>query len=110
VAANHIVVEFLVDGRTVHSAVDTVMDKRLYQGHTTEMKNEIQLKDFSVDVPAGLRHAKLIVRNADLETFREDFDPEPLNLVLPFGNLLRLDVGITKGKLRMGKAKLYRVQ
>jgi hypothetical protein len=117
VAANHIVVEFIVDGRVVHASADTTMDKRIYQGHTTVMKNEIKLADFGVDVPAGFCHAKLIVRNADPDTFAGDFDPEPLNLVLPFNNLdvrpnevLRLDVAISKGKLKMGKAKLVPVQ
>jgi hypothetical protein len=117
VAANRIVVEFLVDGQVVHAAVDSTTDKRIYKGHITELKNEIELRDFSVRVPVGLRHAKLIVRNADPDTFRDDFNPEPLNLVLAFENLdirageiARLDVGISRGKFRTGRPRLYRAE
>jgi hypothetical protein len=117
VAANQIVLEFLVDGRVAHAAVDSTIDKRIYQGHTTVLKNETELADFAVEVPAGLRHAKLVVRNADPDTFRGDFEPEPLNLVLSFENLdvrageiIRLDVGIGKGKLKMGRPRLYRAE
>lgn len=117
VASNHIVVEMWVDGKLLHTAADTTMDKRIYQGHITVLKNEIRLEDFGVDVPAGFCHAQLVVRNADTETFADDFDPDPLNLVLAFDNLdirpnevLRLDVGIEKGKLKMGRARLVRIQ
>jgi len=117
VAANHIVVEFLVDGLVVYTVSDTTMDKRIYKGHTTVLKNNVNMSDFRVEVPSGMHHAKLIVRNADPNTFADDFDPEPLNLVLGLENLdvrngevVRLDVGITKGKLKMGRPRLYRVE
>jgi hypothetical protein len=116
VASNHIVVELLLDGRAVYTAVDTTMDKDIRQGHTTVMKNQIELADFGVDVPSGLHHAKLVVRNADVVTFRKDFDPEPLDLVLTFdnveirpGEIFRADVRISKGKLKMGRPRLVKL-
>jgi hypothetical protein len=117
IAANHIIVELLVDGHTVYSVADTTMDKQINQGHTTVMKNSIELTDFGVDVPSGLHHAKLVVRNAETTKFRADFDPQPLELVLAYDNLdirpgeiYRMDVGISKGKLKMGQARLVRQQ
>jgi hypothetical protein len=117
VAANHIVVELLVDGKLLHTAVDSTMDKEIEKGHITQVKNDVELKDFSVEVPAGMCHATLIVRNADPDRFRDDFDPDPINLVLAINNLdvrageiMRVDVGINRGKLKMGKPKLYLVE
>jgi hypothetical protein len=117
VRSNDILVELLVDGRTAYSYADTTMDKTYYKGHTTEIKNQIELKDFGVDVTSGLHHAKLVVRNRDTSTYRGDFDPEPIDMVVPFDNLdirpgevYRLDVGITKGKLKMGQARLVPIK
>jgi hypothetical protein len=93
------------------------MDKTINKGHTTELKNNIELTDFGVDVPSGLHHAKLVVRNRDVVTYRKDFVPEPLDMVVPFDNLeirpgevYRLDVGISKGKLKMGSARLVPIK
>lgn len=117
VRSNHILVELLVDGRVAYSHADTTMDKTINKGHTTELKNEIELTDFGVDVPSGLHHAKLIVHNRDVVTYRKDFVPEPLDMVVPFDNLeirpgevYRLDVGISKGKLKMGSARLVPIK
>lgn len=117
VRSNHILVELLVDGRTVYSYADTTMDKTINKGHTTELKNNIELADFGVDVASGLHHAKLVVRNRDVITYRKDFDSEPLDMVVPFDNLeirpgevYRLDVGISKGKLKMGSARLVPIK
>ena len=117
VASNHIVVELLLDGHVVYTVADTTMDKQINQGHTTVMKNSILLTDFGVDVPSGMHHAKLVIRNADGTTFRKDFDPEPLEMVVAFDNLeirpgeiYRMDVGISKGKLKMGQPRLVRLQ
>jgi hypothetical protein len=117
VRANYIVVEFLVDGVVAYSSVDTTMDKRIYHGHETELKNSIKLPDFTVSVPAGMRQCKLIVRNRGTDEYLEDFDPEPLNMVLAFNNLVvregeisRLDVGLARGKLKMGKPRFYRIE
>jgi hypothetical protein len=117
VRSNQILVELLVDGRTVYSVADTTMDKTLNKGHTTELKNDIELADFGVDVTSGLHHAKLVVRNRDVITYRKDFVPEPLDMVIPFDNLeirpgevYRLDLAISKGKLKMGSARLVPIK
>jgi hypothetical protein len=117
VKANHIVVEFLVDGVVAFTSVDTTMDKRIYKGHETQLKNEIELPDFTIAVPAGMRQCKLIVRNRGADEYREDFDAEPLHMVLAFNNLVvsdgeisRLDVGLARGKLKMGKPRFYRIE
>jgi len=117
VRSNHILVELLVDGRIAYSYADTTMDKTINKGHTTELKNEVELTDFGVDVPSGLHHAKLVVHNRDVVTYRKDFVPEPIDMVVPFDNLeirpgevYRLDVGISKGKLKMGSARLVPIK
>jgi len=117
VRSNHIVLELLVDGHPAYTFVDSTMDKQINSGHTTIMKNSIELPDFGVDVPAGMHQAKIVVRNADGITFRKDFDPAPLDLVVAFDNLeirpgeiYRMDVGISKGKLKMGQPRLVRLQ
>jgi hypothetical protein len=117
VRSNHILVELLVDGRIAYSYADTIMEKTINKGHTTELKNEVELKDFGVDVPSGLHHAKLVVRNRDVVTYRKDFVPEPIDMVVPFDNLeirpgevYRLDVGLSKGKLKMGSARLVPIK
>lgn len=106
--ANHIVTELFVDGRVAYSAADTTTDKRIYHGHTTVMKNDVELADFGVDVPSGMHHARLVVRSAGVATHREFFDPEPLDKVLALDNLelapgeiYRVHVEISKGKLRI---------
>jgi hypothetical protein len=84
------------------------MDKRIYQGHTTVMKNNVELTDFGVDVPAGLHHARLVVRNTGDVTHRKFFVPEPLdkvlaidNLELTAGEIYRVHVRISKGDLKL---------
>jgi hypothetical protein len=117
VSSNHILVELLVDGQVVHTDADTTMDKTINKGHKTVLKNDIELADFGVDVDSGLHHAKIVVRNRDTITYRGDFDPEPLDMVVPFDNIdirpgevYRLDVGITKGKLKMGQSRLVPIK
>lgn len=117
VRANHILVELVVDGRVAYSMADTTMDKTINKGHTTELKNDIELADFGVAVTSGLHHAKVVVRNRDVTTYREDFVGEPLDMVVPFDNLeirpgevYRLDVGISRGKLKMGQARLVPIK
>jgi len=117
VRSNHIVVELLVDGVSAYSYTDTTMDKTIHKGHTTILKNDIDLKDFGVDVPSGLHNAKLVVYNRDTTTYRADFDPEPIDMVVPFDNIeirpgevYRLDLAITKGKLKMGQSRLVPIK
>ena len=117
VKSNHIIVELLVDGRVAYTTADTTMDKTINKGHRTEIKNDIELADFGVDVASGLHQAKIVVRNRDTITYRKDFEPEPIDMVVPFDNIeirpgevYRLDLGITKGKLKMGQARLVPIK
>ncbi len=117
VRSNHIVLELLVDGRTVHTVADTTTDKKIYKGHITQLKNDALLEDFTVEVPAGIHQCEVIVRSRDPDTFREHFDPEPLYAVLVLdgfevraGATARIDVGIERGKFKLGRVKFYRVE
>jgi hypothetical protein len=116
VRSNAIVVEFFVDGRLAYTAADTTTDKTIYNGHERVLKNDVKLEDFTVEVPSGVRQCSLVIRNADPDTFRKAFDPEPLKLVLAFDELAirpgattRIDVGIDRGTMRLANPKLYRV-
>jgi hypothetical protein len=115
--SNHIVLELLLDARVVYSVVDSTTDKTIYKGEITQLKNNTVLEDFSVEVPAGVYQLEVIVRNLDEQTFREDFDPEPLHAAIVIDNFevrtdrgARVELGIDKGALKMGKGKFYRVQ
>jgi hypothetical protein len=112
--SNDIVVEFVVDGAVVYSKADTTMDKTIYMGQEKQIKNDAELADFEVKVPGGKHLCKLVVRNRDPDTFHDSFDPAPLNLVLDFdtfsvdsGDIVRLDIRMDKGLLRMSSPKLY---
>lgn len=115
--SNHIVVEFLVDGKALYTVVDTTMDKRIYKGQIQQLKNDIELQDFSVNAPAGPHQCELVVHNLDEDTYRADFDPEPLHVALvvddfniPSGGSVRIDVGIDRGTIRLGRPKFYRIK
>jgi len=116
-AGNHLVLELLVDGRIVSSVTDTTMDKTIYQGHTTQLKNEITIKDFGVPVPAGIHQFELRLRNRGADQFEDAFDPEPItmsllldNVEIRAGQTTRATVGIARGKMRMGQPKFYKVE
>ncbi|HEU4365154.1 MAG TPA: hypothetical protein VFT13_06770 [Candidatus Krumholzibacteria bacterium] len=117
VRSNHIVVQLIVNGEAVYTAVDSTMDKTIYKGHITQLRNDASLEDFRVEVPAGTHQCEVVIRNLDDETFRDDFDPEPLHAVLALDQFEvragvggRIEVGIDKGTMKLGKAKLYRVE
>ncbi len=117
VLSNHIVVEFLVDGKALYTAEDSTMDKTIYKGHIQQLKNDIKLQDFTVEAPSGMHQVELVVRNRDSDTFRYDFDPEPLNVVLVLddfdvraGGAVRIDVGINRGTISLGRPKFYRLE
>ena len=72
---------------------------------------------FAVDVPAGFHHATLIVRNVGGEDYQDAFDGGPVDMKLDLDNVqvtagrtLRVKVEVTRGKIRMGKARLKRVE
>jgi hypothetical protein len=113
--SNHILVEFVVDGQIAYSAVDSTMDKTIYKGVEKEIKNDAEFADFEVSVPAGRHRCSLVVRNRDVDTFRESFDPAPISTVLDFdeitidaGGIVRLDIKMDKGFLKTSSPKLYR--
>lgn len=117
VRSNHIVVQLVVNGNAVYTVVDSTMDKTIYKGHTTQIKNDALLTDFKVEVPAGIHQCEVVIRNFDEVTFRDDFDPEPLHAALVLdefevraGGGARIEVGLDKGTLKLGKTKLYRVE
>lgn len=114
VKSNEILVEFVVDGAVVYSKVDSTIDKTIYLGQEKQLKNDAELADFEVKVASGKHLCKLVVRNRDPDTFHDSFDPEPINLVLDFdaftvdpGEMVRLDIRMDKGLLRMSSPKLY---
>ncbi len=117
VRSNYIVTEFFVDGKLLYSAIDSTMDKTIYKGQIKELKNDAELEDFTVEAPAGTHQCELVVRNQDPDTFRDDFEPQPLSTALVLdsfeiraGGAVRIDVGIDKGAVRLGRPKLYRVE
>jgi len=114
VRSNHILVEFVVDGAVVYTVADTTMDKTVYRGEEKDLRNDAKLADFTVPVPAGRHVCTLLVRNRDVDTFGSSFDPEPLSTVLEFGEVnvenggvVRLDIKMDKGLLRMSSPRLY---
>ena len=101
----------------IASAEDSTMDKTIYKGHIQQLKNDIKLQDFTVEAPGGMHQVELVVRNRDSDTFRPDFDPEPLNVVLVLddfdiraGGAVRIDVGINRGTINLGRPKFYRLE
>jgi hypothetical protein len=115
VASNAIMVEFIVDGAVKYTAIDTTTDKTVYLGHDKQLKNDAELADFDVEVPAGARRCSIVVRNQDPDTFRDSFDPAPINAVLDLGEVyvrpggvVRVDIQIDRGLLRTSSPKLQR--
>jgi hypothetical protein len=113
--SNDIIVELVVDGLVAYSAVDSTTDKTIYKGHEKQLKNNAELADFNVQVPAGPHRCSVVVRNRDPDTFRDDFEPSPLSAVLDLGEInvtpggfARVDVRIDKGLLRLSSPRLYR--
>jgi hypothetical protein len=113
--ANWIEQTLIVDGVVVYSRVDSTMDKTIYQGPVRVLKNTIKLADFSVQVPAGMHHAVLVVRNVGIDDYEEAFDGDPLDVTLPLENIQvgadrvgKVRVGIERGRFRTGKPTFYR--
>jgi len=114
--ANWIEMRLLVDDQVVYTQRDTTMDKVIYNGPERLYRNDIELEDFEVDVPAGPHHARIVVTNLGADDYAGSFDSEPLDLFLNLDNMMvpanrnvRVKVGITRGKLRLGKPKLVRL-
>jgi len=116
VRANWIEMRLVVDDQVVYTQRDTTMDKVIYNGPERLYKNDIELEDFEVEVPAGAHHARIVVTNLGAEDYAAAFDTEPLDLVLNLDNMevpadrhIRIRVGIKRGKLRLGQPKLVRL-
>lgn len=116
VRANWIELRLVVDDEVVYTQRDTTMDKVIYKGPERLYKNDIELEDFEVAVPAGPHHARIVVTNVGAEEYAGAFDSEPLDLVLNLDNMnvpadrnVRVRVGIKRGKLRLGKPTLVRL-
>lgn len=117
IQANWIVQEVVVDGTVVHAMIDSSMDKTIYKGQTRVIKNSMVLPDIEAVVPSGVHQVVLVVRNYGAIDYAEKFDDEPLYMEIHFDNLgigggetTRAHVGITRGKLRMGRARFYHVK
>ena len=110
--------QLLIIGRdTVYSRVDTTMDKTIYQGHEKLYKNTIRLEDMTATIESGVYQCVVVIRNLGAETHKDAFDEGPLDLRLEFQTVgihpdqtTRLQIGIKKGMLRLGRPKLYQVE
>jgi len=116
-AANAIEQTLIVDDVVVYTRRDTTMDKTIYNGPERVYKNDTKLEDFEVAIAPGFHHAQLIIRNVGADDYSESFDPEPLDMLLnldnldvPAGKTVRVKVGISRGKLRMSKPRLFRAE
>jgi hypothetical protein len=117
IKANWVVQSLMVDGDTVFTHVDSTMDKTIHKGHDKFFKNSVELEDMNVELDAGLHNCVVVVHNRGLGTYDDDFDHAPLDMSLNLDNIqifpgrtTSVHVGINKGTLRLGKARLYRVQ
>jgi hypothetical protein len=115
--ANWIEQLLIVGKDTVYSRVDTTMDKTIYKGHDKLYKNTIRLEDMTATIESGVHQCVVVIRNVGAETHKDEFDEGPLDLRLEFQTVgihpdqtTGLQVGIKKGRLRMGQPKLYQVQ
>jgi hypothetical protein len=116
--ANWIVQTLIALGDTAFSAIDSVTDKTVYKGHDKILKNTAELQDMKIRVPAGMHHFVVSVRNRGMKGADEDelFDDGPLDMTLELENVqifpdrtTRIYLGINKGRLRLGRPRLYRV-
>jgi hypothetical protein len=115
--ANWIELVLVVDDQVVYTAVDSTMDKTIYNGPERVYKNDAELEDFEVELPAGMHHIAVVVRNRGGGDHDDWFDGEPLELMLPLdnttitaGKTYRVKVGISRGRLRMGAPSFERIE
>jgi hypothetical protein len=115
--ANWIQQLLIVDRDTVYSRIDTTLEKTIYKGHEKELKNSIRLEDIKATVEAGVHNCTVIVRNLGATEYESQFREGPIDLRLQFetvvvyaGHTTTLQVGISKGFMRMGDPNLIKVQ
>lgn len=115
--ANWIEQLLIVGKDTVYSRIDTTIDKTIYKGHDKLYKNTIRLEDMNATIESGVYQCVVVIRNLGAETHKDAFDQGPLDLRLEFQTVgihpdqtTGFRVGISKGRLRMGRPRLYQVE
>ena len=115
--ANWIVQALIVDGDTVFSDVDTTMDKTIYKGHVRLYKNDTELKDIKVPLEPGVHHCVVVAASNGGGWENVEFEKGPLDLGLNLdnvqvfpGRVTRVEVGMKKGRFRLGKPEFYQVR
>jgi len=114
--ANTILQVLLVDGDTAWVYADTTTDKVIYQGPDRVYKNSIELRDIRVRVSAGVHAVSLVVFDRGEVDYAERFEDGPLHMEFAIGDLRvdpgserRVNLGISKGKLKLGRPRFVRL-
>ena len=115
--ANAILQMLLVNGDTAWVYADTTMDKTIYKGPDRIYKNDIELKDIYLRVPAGVHALALVVYNRGEVEYQDSFDSKPLHMEYTIGDVRvdadserRVHIGIARGKLKMGKPRFQKLE
>ena len=115
--ANYGVQLLVANGDTVYSRTDSTTDKTIYKGHVKMYRNNVELTDFEVPLKAGLYHCVVVAQSRGKDWENTEFEPNPLDLIINIDNVqvypdrtTRIELGIKKGRLRLGKPRFYRVQ
>ena len=115
--ANWIQQMLIVGSDTLFSRVDSTMDKTIYKGHEKELKNTITLENMKGKVDAGVQRCVVVIRNVGADFYESEFSEGPLDMVLEVetvvvyaGKTTSLQVGLSKGFLKMGQPKLVQIR
>jgi len=115
--ANAILQVLLVNGDTAWVYTDTTMDKTIYKGPDRHYKNDVMLEDIYVRVPTGVHALALVVYNRGELEYQDRFDGKPLHMEYTIGDVRvdanserRVTMGISRGKLSMGKPRFQKLE
>jgi len=115
--ANYIVQLLIVNGDTVYSSVDSTTDKTVYKGHARIYRNNAEMQDVEVPLEPGLYHCVVVAHSLGKDWENVEFETDPLDISLNIDNVqvfsgrtTRVELGIKKGRFRLGKPQFYRVQ
>jgi len=115
--ANAILQVLLVNGDTAWVYADTSMDKTIYKGPDRLYRNNIVLEDIYLRVPTGVHALALVVYNRGEVEYQDRFDDKPLHMEYTIGDVRvdanserRVHMGISKGKLNMGKPRFQKLE
>jgi len=115
--ANWIVQTLIVDGDSVFTYIDSVMEKTIYKGPERQYKNTIEFEDMLVPLQEGPHHVVLVVKNYGLDEYGEMFDGNPINIQYAdedvqvyAGRASLVHLGLDRGKLRTKTARFKRLQ